>query len=78
MTSIDLSQSFYHVKVRESDHKYLKFISLGQTWVMGVLPMGFRDSLRIFTRLMKVPMQYLRSNLGVLFSHFVDDVFVGH
>ena len=74
MTSIDLSQSFYHVKVREADQKYLKFLSLGQIWAMKVLPMGYRDSPRVFTRLMKVPMQYLRSNLGVLCSHFIDDV----
>ena len=74
MTSIDLSQSFYHVKVRDQDQKFLKFLCLGDTWVMKSLPMGYRDAPRVFTRLMKVPMYYLRHNLGVLCSHFIDDV----
>ena len=74
MTSIDLSQSFYHVKVRDRDQKFLKFRSLGRFWVMGALPMGYRDSPRIFTRLMRVPMLYLREQLGVLCSHFIDDI----
>ena len=74
MSSFDLSQSFYHIKVREQDQKFLKFVSLGQKWVMKCLPMGYRDSPRVFTRLMKVPIHYLRQNLGVLCSYFLDDV----
>ena len=68
MTSFDLSQSFYHIKVRPQDLKYLKFVSLGQYWVMKNLPMGYRDSPRVFTRLTKVPIHYFRQNFFWMIS----------
>ena len=79
MASIDLTNSFYHLLVKPRYRKFLKFVSLGQTFQFTSLPMGFKDSPRYFTKLMKAPLGFLRSHYGCILVCYIDDILVlGH
>ena len=74
MVTIDLESSFYSLNVHPSYRKYLKVICLGKTYVFKKLPMGYSQSPVQFTKLMKIPLTYLRSEFGYTNSAFVDDL----
>ena len=74
MGTLDIVDSYFAIPIRDSYKKYLKFITLGQCFQFEVMPQGFRDSAFIFTKLLKVPLAYLRQEFGFLSVAYVDDI----
>ena len=74
MVTIDLESSFYSLNVHPDYRKYLKVICMGKIFVFKKLPMGYAQSPLQFTKLMKIPLTYLRSEFGYTNSAFVDDL----
>ena len=72
LASVDLSDAYYSVRIREQDRKYLRFIYDGQKWQFTSLVMGYSCSPRIWTKLMKPVFAYLRSK-GHSSVYFIDD-----
>ena len=72
MTSLDLKDAFFHIKVRRAYRKYLRF-SLGDNiFQFRVMPMGSSSSPRIFTRLIKVLKGWAQSR-GMKIHQYLDD-----
>ena len=75
MASLDLKEAFYTIPMDEAFTKYLKFCVNGTFYKFVVLPMGFRDSPRIFCKILKPVLAHLRSK-GFLSSLYIDDFFL--
>ena len=60
MVKLDITDSYFAIPVRESHKKILKFLTLGKCFQFEVMPQGFKDSAFVFTKLLKVPLAYLR------------------
>ena len=76
MASIDLTNSFYHLLVKEKDRKFLKFSCLGQTYRFSSLPMGFKHSPLWFTKIMKIPLAFLRKHYHCIIICYIDDLLI--
>ena len=72
MTSIDLKDAYYSVKISEEDTKYLKFY-VGKNFKFVVLPNGLCSGPRKFTKLTKPPIACLRIE-GVIVAIYIDDI----
>lgn len=72
LASVDLTDAYYSVRIREDDRKYFRFIFEGQKWQFTALVMGYSCSPRIWTKLMKPVFAYLRST-GHSSVYFIDD-----
>ena len=79
LASIDLTNSFYHLSVKPSDRKFLKFSCLGNQYRFTSLVMGYKESPTIFTKVMKVPLAFLREHYHCLLVCYIDDLLIlGH
>ena len=79
MASIDLTNSFYHLLVHPRHRKFLKFSCMGRKFQFTSLPMGYKDSPRLFTKLMKVPLALLWEHYGCIIICYIDDLLIlGH
>ena len=70
--SVDLSDAYYSIRIREQDRKFFRFIFNGIKYQFTALVMGYSCSPRIWTKLMKPVFAYLRS-LGHVSVYFIDD-----
>ena len=75
MASIDLSDAFFSVPVHESCKKYLCFEFNYQRYTFNVLPFGMCSSPRIFTKVLRPAIIYLRSQ-GIKILSYLDDIFL--
>ena len=75
MASIDISNAFHTIPIHPDYIKYLKFQIGSQTYQYLCLPMGFRDSPRLFAKILKPVLAHLRS-LRLLSSLYIDDFFL--
>ena len=75
MTSIDLKDAYYSVKISEEDSKYLKFYAGKRFLKFVVLPNGLSSEPRKFTKLIKPPIACLRIE-GVIVAIYIDDIIV--
>ena len=75
MTTIDLKDAYYSVKISEEDSKYLKFYVGKNLLKFVVLPNGLSSGPRKFTKLTKPPIACLRIE-GVLVAIYIDDIIV--
>ena len=75
MASIDLSNAFHTIPMHKDFTKFLKFRIGTQVYQYLVLPMGFRDSPRLFNKILKPVLAYLR-NKSLLSSVYIDDFFL--
>ena len=74
MASIDLKSAFYSVPIHPKHQKYLKFL-WDQPYMFVVMPNGYADAPRIFTKILKPVLSYLRS-LGFCSVVFLDDSYL--
>ena len=74
MASIDLADAYHSIPMCPSHTKFLKFEVKGQFYKYLVLPQGYRDSPRIFTKITK-PLSHLHER-GILCSIYIDDLYV--
>ena len=71
--TFDVSQAFHHVDMDPSAFTYLGFEWAGQCYYFCVLPFGLACSPRIFTRIMRTTVAYLRWH-GCRLMVFIDDL----
>jgi len=75
MASLDLKDAYFSVAVREEDRKYLRFSWAGQTFEFQCLPFGLSSAPRVFTKLLKPIVAFLRRQ-GIRLVIFLDDMVV--
>ena len=73
---VDIKEGFHNVSVRPSYRKFLRFIFDGQLYQYTCMANGLSSAPRYFTKLLKVPLAYLRERFGILCSAFFDDILV--
>jgi len=72
MASIDLKHAYYSIPIAEEYKKFLKFMWRGQRFQFEALPVGLTSSPRIFTKIMKAPLTFLRKE-GFSLAGYIDD-----
>lgn len=73
MTSIDLKDAYFLVKVHNRSRKYLRFIFQNQLFQFTCLPFGLSLSPFVFTKILKPVVATLRSK-GFLSCIYLDDI----
>lgn len=76
LASIDLSDAYFSVPVHPDDWRYLKFYWKGSLFSFRCLVFGLSSSPRIFTRLCKPILAYLRGTCHIRCSMYIDDVII--
>ena len=71
-TSIDLKDAYFHVGVHVRDTKYLRFVVGDRVFEFQVLPFGLSTSPRVFTRVVRALVAYLRKR-GLKMFAYLDD-----
>ena len=71
-TTLDLPQAFHNIPLDTSSRKYFGFVAPSGIYRYKTLPMGFVNSMALFTRLMDMAML----GMGDMVSVYVDDVIV--
>ena len=72
MASVDLQDAFYSVPVHVDSRRYLTFLWNGKLYQFHCMPNGYRDSMRLFEKLLKPVFPALRGQ-GHLSIIYVDD-----
>ena len=75
MASLDLKDAYFSIPIDEKSIKYFEFNFHGTTYAFRSLPQGFKDSPRVFTKIMKPVLAHLR-NKGIFVSIYIDDIYV--
>lgn len=75
MASIDLKNAYHSVPMDHEFTKFLKFFHNNDLYKYLVLPQGYRDSPRIFTKIMKPIIAHFHSK-GILCSLYIDDFYI--
>ena len=70
--SIDLKDAYFSVNIHENSRKFFRFKFQGKLYQFKGLPQGFKDSPRIFTKLCKPILGYLRER-GHSLVGYIDD-----
>ena len=70
--SLDLKDAYYSVKIHSDYTKFFRFYFHGELYEFLALPQGYRDSPRIFTKILKPILSHLRS-LGYEIVMYIDD-----
>ena len=60
LASLDIKNAFYTVPIYEQHKKYLKFLNTGILYQFEVMPNGYLDAMRVFTKILKPPFACLR------------------
>ena len=75
MVKLDLKDAYLTVGVHPESQKFLLFVWLGQTYQFLALPFGLNTAPRIFTKLLKPVVAYLRTrNIRLLI--YLDDILI--
>ena len=75
MVKLDLKDAYLTVGIHEDSQQYLRFIWKGQTYQFQALPFGLCTAPRIFTKLLKPVIAFLRmQNIRLLI--YLDDILI--
>ena len=72
LASVDLKHAFYTIPIAKPHQKYLKFTWAQTMYQFLVMPNGYSDAMRLFTKMLKPPFAKLREQ-GYLSVLYVDD-----
>ena len=72
---IDLKDAYYSIPIAETSRKFFRFYFNQDLYEYQCLAQGFVDAPRIFTKVMKVPLSFLRSK-GFINVGYLDDIFI--
>lgn len=72
MTSIDLSDAYFHVPIKATLHKYLAFTHDSKLFFLRALPFGLNVAPYIFTRILRYPLSLLHQQ-GIPVLAYIDD-----
>ena len=76
LASIDIKDAFYSVPIHFQHKKFLKFMWKGKAYQFEVMPNGYIDAMRIFTKILKPAFSHLREE-GHTSIIYVDDSLLG-
>lgn len=74
--SIDLKDAYFALPIDSSCWKYLRFYWNNQLWEYRVLVFGLSSAPRVFTRLCKPILAWIRGHLGIRCSMYIDDLII--
>ena len=77
MVSIDLKDAFFAIPLHRDSKKYVVFEFDNQRYQYNVLPFGLSSSPRIFSKVIKSAIAFLRSR-GLKISFYLDDIFIAN
>ena len=72
MCSLDLTDAYFSIFIKENDRKYLRFEWKGCLYEFTCLCFGIKSAPRVFSKMLKVPVSQLRL-LGIRLSSYIDD-----
>ena len=70
--SLDLKDAYFSVPIAQEHRKFLRFQWRGVLYEFCVLPFGLSSAPRVFTKILKPMIAYLR-NLGFVSCNYIDD-----
>ena len=73
LASVDICQAYHGLMIRPQDRDLLQFILAGKRYRFRVLPNGLSSGPRLFTRIMKTVLAFLRVHYGIIISSYIDD-----
>lgn len=73
--TIDLKDAYYLLPIHPNDRKYLMFEFEKQSYTFNCLPFGLATAPRVFTKLMKPILSFLR-NQNILIVAYLDDLII--
>ena len=74
MAKLDIRDANYSIPIYEPHQKLLKFKDKSKLFTFTVLPNGYTEGLRKFTRLLKPPLPLLRKLIRVLLASYFNDL----
>ena len=72
LASIDIEKAYFSVPINDKYKKFLRFSWLGKIYQFECMPNGYKDAMRLFTKLLKAPIATLR-RMGFEIIIYVDD-----
>ena len=76
LASIDISQAYHSLEIRQSDRNLLQFLVGARRYRFRFLPNELSSGPWIFTKIMKIIMGHLRTNHNVLLCFYIDDTII--
>jgi hypothetical protein len=73
MASIDFTDAYYSLAIAQQHRKYLRFEFEDVLYEFTCLPNGLSSGPRVFTKILKVPLAWLRESFGITISGYIDD-----
>ena len=74
-TKIDLSDAYLTLPVHRKSRRFLAFRWKGKTYVWKTLPFGLTSAPRVFSKVMRTVMKYLRAR-GIRIVQYLDDMLI--
>ena len=78
MCSLDFKDAYLAVPIAKEHCKYLRFLWSGRILEFPCLPFGLCSAPRVFTKLLRPVMAYLRHSQGLRTIVYLDDILVMH
>lgn len=76
--SVDFKHAYFSVPISGPDRRWLRFLWAGEHFQFTCLPQGLTSAPRVFTKMLKPVLAYLRKR-GMIVSAYIDDcIFIGH
>jgi hypothetical protein len=75
LAKVDLKDAYFTVAVKDSHHKYLRFRWKNRVFVFNCMAFGLSPAPRIFTKILKVVMAFLRRR-GIRLVIYLDDILI--
>ena len=77
-TSLDLKDAYLHIPIHPSHHKFLAFRYRGVDYCFRALPFGLSTAPRVFTRVTRAVLAFLRRKGILVFAYLDDWLLVAH
>ena len=77
LTRIDLKDAYFAIPIHTQDRKYLRFLWQNRSFQFTCLPFGLSSAPRVFTKVLRPVIAFLRSK-GVRCVTYIDDILFMH
>ena len=74
MTSVDLTNTYFVITLSKKDRHYKRFKWRNITYEYPVLMFGLGLSPRVFTKMLRVVLMFLRDSFGIMIIAYIDDL----
>ena len=76
MASIDLTDAYFSLGLHKSGRRFCRFRWRGRTYEYKVVMFGLGPSARVFTKMLKAVLAFVRDTFGVIIVAYLDDLLV--